>query len=65
MDKIGDAQFRVMCDMWGVDAALKALKHMGMTATAEQITAARDKEMAVQERWNVIFNKKPIELKEE
>lgn len=64
MDKIGDAQFRVMCGMWGVDAALKALKRMGMTATAEQITVERDKEAAVQERWNTIFNKNPIEPKE-
>ena len=32
MDKIGDAQFRVMCDMWGVDSAIKAAKRMGMTA---------------------------------
>ena len=58
MDKIGDAQFRVMCDMWGVDVALKALKRMGMTATAEQITAAQDKEAAAQERWNAIFKQK-------
>lgn len=55
MDKIGDAQFRIMCDMWGVDSAIKAAKRMDMTATTEQITAAREKEMAAQERWNAIF----------
>ena len=58
MDKIGDAQFRVMCDMWGVDSAIKAAKRMGMTATTEQITAAREKETAEQERWNSIFKPK-------
>ena len=61
MGKIGDAQFRVMCDIWGVDAAVKALKRMGMTATTEQITAARDKEAAAQERWNAIFKQPPKE----
>lgn len=52
MSKIGDPQFRVMCDMWGVDSALKALSRMGMTATQEQIDAARAKEAESQKRWN-------------
>ena len=57
-DKIGDAQFRVMCEMWGVDAAIKAAKRMDMAATDEQIAAARAKEAAVQERWNAVFRQK-------
>lgn len=61
MDKVSDPAFRVMCDMWGVDAAVKALERMGMTATTEQITAARDKEAAAQERWNAIFKREPKE----
>ena len=55
MDKIGDAQFRVMCDMWGVDGAVKAAKRMGMKASDEQISAAREKEAEMQERWNRVF----------
>ena len=51
-DNVGTPQFRVMCDMWGVDSTLKALKRMGMTATQEQIDAARAKEAEAQERWN-------------
>lgn len=58
MDKIGDAAFRVMCEMWGVDAAIKAAKRMGMVATEEQIAAARAKEAATQERWSAIFKPK-------
>ena len=58
MDKIGDAQFRVMCDMWGVDGAVKAAKRMGMKASEEQIAAAREKETAMQERWNRAFKEK-------
>ena len=60
MDKIGDAQFRVMCDMWGVDGAVKAARRMGMKATDEQISAAREKEATVQERWNMAFKEKEV-----
>lgn len=58
MDKIGDAQFRVMCDMWGVDGAVKAAKRMGMSPTQEQIEAMRQKEKATQERWKNVFKQK-------
>ena len=61
MDTIGDVQFRVMCNMWGVDAAIKALNRMGMTATTEQIAAARNEEAAAQERWSAIFKREPKE----
>lgn len=60
MDKIGDAQFCVMCDMWGVDGAVKAARRMGMKATDEQIASAREKETAMQERWNRSFNDKEV-----
>ena len=55
MDKIGDAQFRVMCDMWGVDGAVKAARRMGMVPTQEQIEAATRKETETQERWKSVF----------
>lgn len=55
MDKIGDAQFHVMCDMWGVDAAIKAAKRMDFSATQEQIEVERDKERQTKERWDAIF----------
>lgn len=58
MDEIGDAQFRVMCDMWGVDAAVKAVKRMGMTVSVEQIAMEKEKEAAIQERWNYILKPK-------
>ena len=58
MGKIGDAQFRVMCDMWGVDAAVKAAKRMGMKASDEQIAAAKKKETAAQERFERAFKPK-------
>lgn len=54
-DIVGDAQFRVMCDMWGVDGAIKAAKRMGMAPTQEQIAKATRKETAAQERWNRVF----------
>ena len=60
MDKIGDAQFRVMCDMWGVDGAVKAARRMGMKVSDEQIVAAREKEAAMQERWNRAFKDKEV-----
>lgn len=55
MDKIGDAQFHVMCEMWGVDAAIKAAKRMGFSAAQEQIEVERDKERQTKERWDAIF----------
>lgn len=55
MDKIGEAQFRVMCDMLGVDSAIKAAKRMGLAPTQEQIEAATRKETETQERWNKVF----------
>lgn len=55
MDKIGDAQFRVMCDMWGVDGAVKAAKRMGIAPTQEQIAEATRKETETQERWKSVF----------
>ena len=58
MNNVGDAQFRVMCDMWGVDAAIKALNRMGMAPTDEQIEAEQQKKNAAQERWNSIFKPK-------
>ena len=58
MDKIGNLQFHVMCEMWGVDQAIKALKRMGMAPTDKQIEAERQKENAAQERWNSIFKPK-------
>lgn len=61
MDKISDAAFRVMCDMWGVDDAIKAAKRMGMTPTQEQIEAARQNETAAQERWNKVFDRESKE----
>lgn len=57
MDKIGDAQFRVMCEMWGVDSAVKAAKRMGLAPTQEQIAEATQKETATQERWNRVFRR--------
>lgn len=56
MEKIGDRQFITMCSIWGVDAAIKALKRMGMVATDDQIELARKKETEIQERWNSVFN---------
>lgn len=56
-DKIGVAQFRVMCKMWGVDHAIKVIKLMGMTVTDEEIARERENELASQEKWNNVFRK--------
>lgn len=56
-DKIGDAQFHVMCNMWGVDHAIKVIKRMNMTVTDEQIARERENELASQEKWNNVFRK--------
>lgn len=58
MDKVSDPAFRVMCDMWGVDGAIKAARRMGFAPSEEQIEAERQKEKASQERFNAIFKSK-------
>ena len=55
---MNDNAFRVMCDMWGVDAAIKAVKNMGITVDQEQIERERQKEKEAQERFNAIFKPK-------
>ena len=57
MAKIGDAQFRVMCKMWGVDAAIRAAKGMGFTPAKEQIEANRQAEQRVFEKSMVVLKK--------
>ena len=42
-NKIGDAQFRIICSMFGVDEAIKAVKSMGMSVTKDQINNAQKK----------------------
>ena len=55
MNKIGDAQFRAMCQMWGVDGAIKASKQMGMAPSKEQVEAARLSEKEQKERMDNAF----------
>ena len=52
MDKIGNPQFHVMCEMCGVDNAIKAAKRMGMVATEEQINEERKREQEQTRRWD-------------
>ena len=58
VDKVSDPAFRVMCNMWGVDAAIRAAKNMGLIVDQEQIEAERQKEKESQERFNAIFKPK-------
>ena len=51
-NKIGDAQFHVMCEMWGVDEAIKAVKRMGMSVAKDQINNERKEEAEKNNRWN-------------
>lgn len=60
-NKIGNPQFHIMCDMFGVDEAVGAVKRMGMSVTKEQIEKALDREAKNNKRWEKIFKK----LKEE
>lgn len=57
MNKIGDRQFRAMCEMWGVDRAIQATKNMGMKVSKEQIEEARRKEKEQKERLLSAFKK--------
>lgn len=59
MSKIGDKQFYAMCNMWGVDDAIKAAKRMGMIPTQKQIDAATQKEKMILERWENAFKHEP------
>lgn len=56
-DRINPGAFRVMCDLWGVDDAVKCAKRMGMTIPEDMIQVQREKENETQARWNAIFKK--------
>lgn len=58
MDKIGDTQFRVMCEMWGVERAILVANNMGYEPTEKQINAGKKKEQDIKERFDKAFNKK-------
>lgn len=51
-DQINSGAFRVMCDMWGVDDAIKNAKRMGLTVPDDMIQAQREKEQEVQAGWD-------------
>ena len=51
-NKIGDAQFRIMCSMFGVDESIKAVKRMGMSVAKDQINNEQKKEAEKNKRWN-------------
>ena len=53
--KIGDKQFHVMCEIWGVDQAIEDVWEMGMSVTNEQIETERKNEAEHSKRWNDIF----------
>lgn len=50
-NKIGDKQFHVMCEIWGVDQAIEDVWEMGMSVTNEQIETERNKEAEKNKRW--------------
>lgn len=51
-DQINPGAFRVMCDMWGVDDAIKNAKRMGLTVPDDMIQVQREKEQEVQAWWD-------------
>lgn len=63
MDKIGNKQFHVMCQMCGVDQAIKAAARMDMAPSKEQIEIERQKEMEQNKAWDRAFRPKQKEDK--
>lgn len=55
MNRIGDAQFHVMCEMWGVDRAIESAGNMGFKPSKEQIETERVKEVETIKKWDAIF----------
>lgn len=41
-----------MCEMFGVDEAIKAVKRMGMSVTKDQINNEQREEAEKNKRWN-------------
>lgn len=54
-NKIGNTQFHIMCNMFGVDEAIQAVKRMGMSVTKEQIEKERHIEAENNKRWADTF----------
>lgn len=55
MDRVGDAQFRVMCKMWGVERAIEAANAFGLNPTQEQIDAMLAKQDALLEKADAVL----------
>ena len=51
-DQINPGAFRVMCDMCGVDDAIKKAKRMGLTVPDDMIQKQRENEKEVQAGWD-------------
>ena len=56
-DQINPGAFRVMCNLWGVDDAVKAAERMGVTIPDDMIQTQREIENEMHARWNAIFKK--------
>lgn len=54
---IGDASFRVMCEMWGVDEAVQAVHRMGMAVEERQIERERQTEKKRSEGFKRIYRR--------
>ena len=47
--------FRVMCDMWGIEVAVKKAKEFGIDVSQEEIDAQRQKDKKVLDALKNLF----------
>lgn len=51
-----NAPFRVMCEMWGIETAIKKAKHLGIPVPQEAIEEQRAKDERMKNLWKAFLD---------
>lgn len=56
MSERENAPFRVMCEMWGIETAIKKAKRLGIPVPQEAIEEQREKEERMRNAWKALLD---------
>ena len=56
MSERQNAPFRVMCEMWGIETAIKKAKQLGIPVPQEAIEEQREKEERMRNAWKALLD---------
>lgn len=56
MSERENAPFRIMCEMWGIETAIKKAKKLGILVPQEAIDEQREKEERMRNAWKAFLD---------